>query len=100
MTLRSSQRRALEALLGTVQLKKEKVGKLLRELDDKFGTSFCSTQWKSYHEVFSSGRKRWRFDELITRYLAVRNGVAAHANPKPAFPLREDQVLEIQFLVC
>src|SRR5262249_11533532 len=69
-------------------------------LDDKFGTSFCSTRWKSYHEVFSSGRKRWRFDELITRYLDVRNAVAAHANPRPPFPLREDQVLEIQRLVA
>jgi hypothetical protein len=92
--------RALEALLGTAQIKKHEVGQRLRALDDKFGTSFCSTRWKSYHEVFSSGRKRWCFDELITRYLDVRNAVAAHANPRPPFPLREDQVLEIQRLVA
>jgi hypothetical protein len=92
--------RALEALLGTAQIKEHDIGQRLRALDDKFGTSFCSTRWKSYHEVFSSGRKRWRFDELIARYLRVRNAVAAHANPRPPFPLREDQVLEIQRLVA
>jgi hypothetical protein len=91
--------RALEALLGTMQIKQHEVGQRLRALDDKFGTSFCSTRWKSYHEVFSSGKKRWRFDELITHYLRVRNAVAAHANPKPPFTLREDQVFEIQRLV-
>lgn len=91
--------RGLEALLGTVQIQKHEVAKRLRGLDDKFGTSFSSTRWKSHHEVFSSRRRRWRFDELITHYLAVRNGVAAHANPKPPFTLREDQVLEIQRLV-
>jgi hypothetical protein len=92
--------RALEALLGTAQIKEHDIGQRLRALDDKFGTSFCSTRWKSYHEVFSSGRKRWRFDELIAHYLRVRNAVAAHANPRPPFPLREDQVLEIQRLVA
>jgi len=91
--------RALEALLGTAQIHKHAVGKLLAALDGKFGTSFCSTRWESYHEVFSSGRKRWRFDELISHYLDLRNAVAAHANPKPPFTLREDQVLEIQLLV-
>ena len=92
--------RALEALLGTGQIKKREVGKLLHALDGKFGTSFCSKPWKSYHEVFSSRRKTWNFDELIIRYLDVRNAVAAHANPSPPFALREDQVLEIQRLVA
>jgi hypothetical protein len=91
--------RALEALLDTMQIHKHEVGKRLRATDIKFGTSFCSTRWKSCHEVFSSRRKSWRFDELITRYLSIRNAVAAHANPKPPFLLREDQVFEIQLLV-
>jgi hypothetical protein len=91
--------RALEALLGGMQISKHDLGKRLRALDAKFGTSFCSTRWKSYYEVFSSGRKRWRFDELITKYLDVRNAVAAHANPTPPFALREDQVFELQHLV-
>jgi hypothetical protein len=91
--------RALEALLGTAQIHKYEVVKLLGALDNKFGTSFCSTRWESYHEVFSSGRKRWRFEELIRHYLDLRNAVAAHANPKPPFTLREDQVFEIQLLV-
>jgi hypothetical protein len=84
---------------GTKSLSKSEIGRQLRAVDDKFGTSFCSTRWKSYHEVFSSGRKRWRFDELIAHYLDVRNAVAAHANPSPPFQLREDQVFELQLLV-
>lgn len=91
--------RALEALLGTVQIHKDKIIKRLHAFDERFRTSFCSTQWKSYHEVFSSRRKRWRFDELIGRYLDIRNAVAAHANPSPPFRLWEDQVFELQRLV-
>jgi hypothetical protein len=91
--------RALEALVGTTQIKENEIRQRLRVLDNNFGTSFCSKPWRSYHEVFSSGRKKWRFDELITRYLRLRNAVAAHANPNPPFTLREDQVLEIQLLV-
>jgi hypothetical protein len=91
--------RALEALLGTVQIHKDKISKRLHAFDEKFRTSFCSTKWISYHEVFSSRRKRWRFDDLISRYLDVRNAVAAHGNPTPPFQLREDQVLELQLLV-
>lgn len=91
--------RALEALLGAVQISKHDVGQRLRALDVRFGTSFWSTRWKSFHEVFSSGRKKWRFEELIIRYLNLRNAVAAHANPKPPFMLHEDQVLELQLLV-
>jgi hypothetical protein len=90
--------RALEALLGATQIKKLDIGIRLHALDDKFRTSFRSTRWKSFYEVLSSGRKRWRFDELIARYLDVRNAVAAHANPRPPFLLHEDQVREIQLL--
>jgi hypothetical protein len=90
--------RALEALLGGGQLKKHEIGGRLSALDHRFNTSFRSKPWKSFYEVFSSGRKRWRFDELIARYLDIRNAVAAHANPEPPFLLHEDQVLEIQLL--
>jgi hypothetical protein len=90
--------RALEALLGTVQIHKDKISKWLHGFDEKFGTSFCSTKWISHHEMFSSRRKRWRFDELIGRYLDVRNAVAAHGNPTPPFQLAEDQVFELQRL--
>lgn len=91
--------RALEALLGTSQIKDHEIGRRLLALDQKFATSFSSAHWKSYHEVFSSGRRQWRFEELIRHYLRVRNAVAAHANPNPPFTLKEDQVLEVQSLV-
>jgi hypothetical protein len=91
--------RALEALLDTAQIKDHEIDLRLRALDQRFHTSFAVGRWESFHEVFTSGWKRWRFNELIARYLKVRNAVAAHANPKPPFPLREDQVLEIQRLV-
>jgi hypothetical protein len=64
--------RALEALLGGGQLKKHEIGGRLSALDHRFNTSFRSKPWKSFYEVFSSGRKRWRFDELIARYLDIR----------------------------
>lgn len=92
--------RALEALLRTVQIHKHQISQRLHALDERFRTSFCSKHWTSYHEVFSSGRKKWRFDELIDRYLDLRNAVAAHANPSAPFQLREDQVFELQLLVA
>jgi hypothetical protein len=91
--------RALEALLDTMRIKRNEVPHLLRAFDEKFSTSFSSTTWTSYHEVFSSKRKKWKFAEIIGRYLDIRNAVAAHANPQRPYILGEDQVLEIQRLV-
>ncbi len=91
--------RAIEALLGTLNLKKKEIGEKVNELDRKFKTSLANTPWTSYHEVFTTRRKKWNLSDLISLYLDTRNAVAAHANPKPPFNLHEDQVYEIQRLV-
>jgi hypothetical protein len=91
--------RAIEALLGTANLKQSEIARRVTDLDRMFETSFASKRWRSYHEVFSSNRKWWRFPELIAQYLTIRNAVAAHGNLKQPFYLGEDQVLEIQRLV-
>jgi hypothetical protein len=91
--------RGVEALLGTANLKKHEIEKRVAEADRSFKTLFATTRWRSYHEVFSSRRRYWSIPELIGYYLDIRNAVAAHANPRPPFPLGEDQVLEIQRLV-
>jgi hypothetical protein len=91
--------RAIEALLGTSNLRSHEINNKLIKLDNSFGTSFATCYWHSYHEVFSSGRKQWSILEIIKFFLKIRNAVAAHANPKPPMKLTEDQVFEIQRLV-
>ena len=91
--------RAVEALLGTSNLRKRDIESRGQMFDKAYGTSFATDRWQSPHEVFSSKRTWWQYPELIAFYLDVRNAVAAHANPRPPFRLTEDQVLELQRLV-
>ncbi len=91
--------RGIELLMGKPSFKKYEVTNLLKSLDDEFGTSFTTTRYKSSHEIFSSHRRWWRYEEIIIKYLDLRNAVAAHGNQNTPKIIMEDQVFEIQFLL-
>jgi hypothetical protein len=91
--------RGMETLLGKHHFKKHDVPALLASVDREFHTSFSSKRYRSWHEVFSSRRRWWGYDELIQHYLYLRNAVSAHGNPTPPDFVMEDQVLEIQYLL-
>jgi len=91
--------RGIECLLERTSFKKHEIHELLRSIDAQYGTSFSSTKHRSFHEVFSSNRKWWRYEGLISHYLKLRNAVSAHGNPSPPHVVMEDQVFEIQYLL-
>jgi hypothetical protein len=88
--------RSIEALLGAPVLKRHTIPKLLQIHDATFGTSLSTATWHSYHEVFTTRRKKWGIAQLLCYYLDVRNAVAAHGNSPSPYRLAEDQVFEIQ----
>ena len=91
--------RGVECLLGVPRFKKTDIAKLLVNTDCKFGTSFSTARYRSWHEVFSSRQKWWKYEDLIAYYLKLRNAVAAHGNLLPPHIVMEDQVFEIQLLL-
>lgn len=91
--------RGIECILGAPHFKRGQIATLLEKTDHTFGTSFSSTKYRSWHEIFSSRRKWWRYEDLISYYLKLRNAVSAHGNPSPPHIVMEDQVFEIQYLL-
>jgi len=91
--------RGLECVLGKPHFKEHEIQGLLLETDGRFGTSFAKSHYRSWHEVFSSRRRRWTYKDLIAHYLKLRNAVSAHGNPSPPYIVMQDQVLEIQYLL-
>jgi len=91
--------RGIEALLGKNHLRKPELRKLLLRIDEKYKTHFSKNPYKSYFEIFSSKIHHWQYHELLSKYLYLRNSVAAHANPKPPSQVSVDQVLELQHLL-
>ena len=91
--------RGIEALLGKNRLRKSELRKLLSRLDIDYQTHFSKNPYKSYFEIFSSKRHHWQYHELLSKYLVLRNSVAAHANPKSPWQVSVDQVLELQHLL-
>jgi len=91
--------RGIECLLGKPHFRKPEIRDLLAGVDRSFGTSFATSRHRSWHEVFSSGRRWWKYDEIIQYYLDLRNAVSAHGNPSPPHIVMEDQVFEVQYLL-
>jgi len=91
--------RGIECILGKPHFRKPEITFLLRNVDREFGTSFSTSRHRSWHEVFSSRRRWWKYDDLLTYYLKLRNAVSAHGNPSPPHIVMEDQVLEIQYFL-
>lgn len=91
--------RAIEALLNSANLRSEQIHRLLVQLDSQYGTTFAKSDYQFYHEIFSGGMKRMAYEEVIVRYLNLRNAVAAHGSLKPPRIITDDQVFEIQLLV-
>lgn len=88
--------KALEAILGKSNLKEHEITQQIIKLDQSFGTNFAKEDWRSYHEMFTRKRKFWSLPLIISKYLKLRNSVAAHGNIQPPFQINEDQVFEIQ----
>lgn len=91
--------RGLECVLGKPHFRKHEIPGLLAKTDKKYGTDFCSTKHRSWHELFSSRKKWWSYSDLIAYYLTLRNAVSAHGNPSPPHIVMEDQVFEIHYLL-
>jgi len=91
--------RGIEALLQKPHFRKNEVKALLSNADSKNGTSFSKRKYKSFHEIFSSRKRFWSYEEIIIHYLRLRNAVAAHGNIDPPNIIMEDQVFEIQMLL-
>ena len=91
--------RGVECVLGKPHFRQRGIPSLLAKTDREFGTSFSSSKHRSWHEMFSSRRKWWTYEDLIAYYLKLRNAVSAHGNPSPPHIVMEDQVLEIQYLL-
>lgn len=92
--------RSIEATLGKCNISKRDIPTLLKALDAKHATTFSSSRWRSFHEVFSGGKKTVPYHEIIEKHLRLRNAVAAHGNTQPPFDLTEDNVFEIQNLAA
>lgn len=91
--------RGIECVLGKPHFRQPEIQGLLVEADQKYGTLFASGRHRSWHEVFSTKRKWWTYDDLLAYYLKLRNAVSAHGNPSPPHIVMEDQVFEIQHLL-
>jgi hypothetical protein len=91
--------RGIECILGKPHFRRHEIVNLLLRVDKRYGSNFNSGKYRSWHELFSSRRKYWRFSELIAKYLDLRNAVSAHGNPSPPHIVMEDQVFEIQYLL-
>ncbi|GAG89029.1 unnamed protein product, partial [marine sediment metagenome] len=91
--------RGIECVLGKPHFKQGEISTLLSRVDGELGSSFCSSKHRSWHEMFSSRRKLWKYEDLIAYYLKLRNAVSAHGNPSPPHIVMEDQVFEIQYLL-
>lgn len=91
--------RGIECVLGKPHFKKTHIPGLLSKADRSYGTTFASRRHRSWHEVFSTKKKWWSYEDLIAYYLKLRNAVSAHGNPSPPHIVMEDQVLEIQYLL-
>jgi hypothetical protein len=91
--------RGIECVLGKPHFKKNEVSELLANTDRQYDTSFAVQRHRSWHEVFSSKKKWWRYSDLIEYYLKLRIAVSAHGNPSPPHIVSEDQVFEIQYLL-
>ncbi len=91
--------RGIEALLQKPYFRNHEINSLLSKLDSRAKTDFSSKKYKSFHEIFSSRKKYWSYEDIISHYLKLRNAVAAHGNINPPDIIMEDQVFEIQFLL-
>lgn len=90
--------RAIEALLKSPNLRKHQIEREILKLDQKYQTNFDKEKYHSFFEVLNGGPEKINYKDIISKYLDIRNSVAAHANPNPPFTLLEDQVIEIQRL--
>lgn len=90
--------RSIEATLGKCNFSKRDIPALLDALDKKHATTFSTSQWHSFHEIFSGGKKKVPYCDIIAKHLLLRNAVAAHGNTQPPFDITEDNVFEIQML--
>jgi hypothetical protein len=91
--------RGIECILGKPYFNKTHIPGLLSEADRRYGTTFTSQRYRSWHEVFSTKKKWWNYADLIAYYLKLRNSVSAHGNPSPPHIVMQDQVFEIQYLL-
>jgi len=91
--------RGIECVLNQPHFKKADIERLLSAADRQHGTAFTTRRHRSWHEVFSSKKKWWRYSDLLAYYLKLRNAVSAHGNPSPPHIVMEDQVFEIQYLL-
>ena len=91
--------RGIEAILEKTNFRKNDITNLLIKADSKYGTNFSTKKHKSFHEIFSSRKRLWYYEEIIRYYLKMRNAVAAHGNINPPQIIMEDQVFEIQLLL-
>ena len=91
--------RGIECVLGRPGFKRSNISRLLVKTDRELGTSFSTSKHRSWHEMFSSRRKWWKYEDIIAHYLQLRNSVSAHGNPSPPHIVMEDQVFEIQYLL-
>jgi hypothetical protein len=91
--------RGIECVLGKPHFKKNHILGLLSKADQRYGTAFASQRHRSWHEVFSTKKKWWSYEDLIADYLRLRNAVSAHGNPSPPHIVMEDQVFEIQYVL-
>lgn len=91
--------RGIECLLGRPFIKKRELGALLSKADHEYGVRISSENHRSWHEIFTSRRVRWKYEEIISHYLYLRNAVSAHGNPSPPHIVMEDQVFEIQYIL-
>lgn len=92
--------RSIEATLGKCNFSRHDISILLNKLDVKYATTFSSSPWRSFHEIFSGGKKTVSYHDIIEKHLRLRNAVAAHGNTQPPFDITEDNVFEIQMLAA
>jgi hypothetical protein len=91
--------RGIEALLEKPYFRKNEIKRLLTKVDSKHRTNFTTKKYRSFHEMFSSRKRLWLYEDIIKYYLELRNAVAAHGNINPPKIIMEDQVFEIQMLL-
>lgn len=91
--------RGIETILGKPFLREHDIEPGLTKLDKEFGTRFQTDEYWCLYEMFSGEQKIQSYSGVISRFLVLRNSVAAHANPRSPKIIIQDQVLEIQLLL-
>ena len=91
--------RGIEAVLGKNGIRENDIHRLLVKFDHRHGTSFSSAKYTSWYETFSGGKKKMPYCKKIAEFLKLRNITAAHANLNSPSMIKQDQVLEAEYLL-